>query len=263
MKEDWQHNFERVREVYRPVFDKLDLALIKLDVDFYLIGAQSRDLWTAHIDIERRTTADIDYCVYVPDRATWNALTQYLTSEAEFRRDTKLPYRFYAGNQRMDVIPFGGLEDEDGEVMLDNPRIELSVWGTGTVLEDATVSIGNFKVVTLPGLCVMKLIAFSEKPDMRAKDWGDFMFLLQHYADIAGANLYDGPYEDLLTLNMELGPASARMLGRQMTTILNKNEALRSRVVATLSRKCDGHSREDIDQMYLQRDREDIQLMKY
>jgi len=70
MKEAWQHNFERLRQNYQPVFDGLESALDKLVVDFYLIGAQSRDVWTAHLDIDHRVTKDIDYCVYVPDRAT-------------------------------------------------------------------------------------------------------------------------------------------------------------------------------------------------
>lgn len=263
MKEAWQHNFERLREHYQPVFDALEAALDKLSVDFYLIGAQSRDVWTAHMDIERRFTTDIDYCVYVPDRATWNELTQYLTSEGGFRRDAKLPYRFYTGALMMDLIPYGGMEEAGQEVVLDDPRMELSVWGTRTILEDATVRIGNFNIVTLPGLCIMKLIAYGEKPDMRAKDWADFLFLLRNYGEIAGESLYSGSYNDLIEADMELDMASARMLGRQMAPILNKDNDLKERIVATLTRKCAGFSREEIDQMYRHRDEQDIQIINF
>ncbi len=254
MKEAWQHNFERLRQAYKPVFDGLEAALGKLAVDFYLIGAQSRDVWMAHMDLESRVTADIDYCVYVPDRATWDALTQYLISERGFQRDDKLPYRFYIGPLMMDLIPYGGLQEKDGEVMLEDPKMELSVLGTKTILEDATVSLGNFRIVTLPGLCIMKLIAFSEKPDLRAKDWGDFLFLLNNYGEIAGNTLYEGTYDDLIEEDMELNVAAARMLGRQMAPILNKDRILREQIIAALTRKCDGFVRSEIDEMYLHRE---------
>lgn len=161
-------------------------------------------------------------------------MTQYLTGEGGFRRDPKLPYRFYTGTLMMDLIPYGGLQEKGEAVVLEDPRMELSVWGTKTILEDATVSIGNFKIVTLPGLCIMKLVAFSEKPDMRAKDWGDFIFLLNNYGEIAGDALYVGSYDDLIEEDMELNLASARMLGRQMAPVLNKDEDLKAQIVATL-----------------------------
>lgn len=75
-----QTNFNAVREQYAPVFNALERSLRKFDIDFYLIGAQARDEWISHIGIINRLTKDIDYCLLVGDRETWDKLNEYLTA---------------------------------------------------------------------------------------------------------------------------------------------------------------------------------------
>ena len=52
MMESYKENFEKIRELNSSVFSALERALKHLDVDFYLIGAQSRDVWTNHIELK-------------------------------------------------------------------------------------------------------------------------------------------------------------------------------------------------------------------
>lgn len=252
MSNIYKTNFDGVKEVYKGIFDALERALIKFDIDYYLIGAQSRDVWTNHLPLEKRTTRDIDYCVYVKDHATWNMLIEYLIYEEGFKRDEKEPYRFYYG-EIVDLIPFGGIE-ENGEVILMNPTTALSVYGCKEVTEEAVLIDGTFKVVTLAGLCVMKLIAHYEKPGSRAKDMDDFFFLVKNYHEIAGEELFDGNYDDLLKGDFEMQIASARMLGRHMTPILSKNEALKEKIVDILQHQLRGFNENEINQMYQVRD---------
>lgn len=143
MSNIYKPNFDRVKKVYNEIFEALERALLKFGVDFYLIGAQSRDVWTDHLNLIKRITRDIDYCVYVKDRQTWNELNQYLINEEGFIRDENEPYRFYK-KHTVDIIPFGGIE-KNGEVVLDNPTTELSVYGCKEVTEDAIIVEGNFK----------------------------------------------------------------------------------------------------------------------
>ena len=56
MSNIYKTNFDGVKEVYKGIFDALERALIKFDIDYYLIGAQSRDIWTNHLPLEKRTT---------------------------------------------------------------------------------------------------------------------------------------------------------------------------------------------------------------
>lgn len=90
-----QANFEAIRLGYASVFSALEEAVTLFDVDFYLIGAQSRDVWTHHLAVSRRITRDIDFAVFIPDPAHWSSLTTYLLKEKGFRRDPDQPYRFY------------------------------------------------------------------------------------------------------------------------------------------------------------------------
>ena len=260
MMSSYKTNFEQIKETYKDIFEALERALKRFDINFYLIGAQSRDVWTNHLSLEKRTTRDIDYCVLVKDHETWKMLNEYLINEEKFKRDEEKPYRFYFG-EIVDLIPFGGIE-EDGEVILDNPTTELSVYGCKEVTEDAVVIEGNFKVVTLPGLCIMKLVAYNEKPDSRAKDFDDYLFLVKNYHEIAGEELFAGNYDDLIKDDFEMQTASARMLGRHMTLILNKNKVLKDKVIKILQHQLKRFNYEEVDQMYKVRERDDEIVLK-
>jgi predicted nucleotidyltransferase len=258
MKDIYRTNFEEVRQAYKNIFDALERAFKRFSIDFYLIGAQSRDVWTNHLPLDKRTTRDIDYCVYIKDHGTWEALNEYLLNKEGFTRDAKEPYRFYYGNT-VDLIPFGGIE-HNGEVILHNPTVELSVYGWKEVTEESVAIEGSFKVVTLPGLCIMKLIAFDEKPDRRVKDLDDFLFVLKNYGEIAGEQLFEGNYDDLIRENFEMPIAAARMLGRHIAQIANKNSALKEKIISILQNRLQGFDDSEIDQMYSVRDKDDKQV---
>jgi predicted nucleotidyltransferase len=251
-----QTNFEAIRVSYAPIFAVLEKAFAHFGIDFYLIGAQSRDVWINHLSLTKRTTNDIDFAVMMNDQSQWNELVKHFTQEQNFIQDPDHPFRFYLGSNMLDLIPFGGIE-KNGEVILENPLTELSVYGCREVTEDAVVISGKYKVITLPGLCIMKLIAFDEKPDQRAKDFEDFNLVMKNYGEIAGEELFSNTYEDLIQADFELSTAAARMLGRNMQTILNKNEILKNRITAILESKLQKFSKQEIDQMYLVNEKDD------
>lgn len=245
----WRINFNQIRESNGPVFDALERALIKLGVDFYLIGAQSRDVWTNHLTLkDKRTTIDLDYLVYVKDKETWNELVEYLITHEKFQRNQELPYRFERDGI-VDLIPFGGMEQDD-EVLLENPVTEISVFGCKEVVQNETVAEGHFNIITLVGLCILKLVAFDEKPDLRAKDFEDFLFVVSNYHAIAGDELYSGEYDDLFNDSFELPLASARMLGRQMKSTVQTNARLKAKIENVLLKKLQGFTFMQVDEMY-------------
>lgn len=250
-------NFDRLRdEGLKETFDVLESAFKKYEVDYYLIGARARDLWTDHIHLgEKRTTEDVDFCIYINEHVQYENLISELKSKG-FTQDEKEPYRFYFGGT-IDLIPFGGIE-KNGEVFLDRPPTELSVYGTKEAVADAQIVEGKFKVVTLPGLCILKLIAFNEKPDRRAKDLEDFYFLLENYGEIAGDQLFEGAdYEDLIEEDFDLTIASAKMLGRQIVNIATKNTDLLDTLRRILSSRLQSFSSDEIDSMYQMKDGKD------
>lgn len=248
-------NFERLKkEGLKETFEVLELAFKKYGIDYYLIGARARDLWTDHIALgEKRTTEDVDFWIYINEHEQYKNLVKDLVETYGFKRDEQEPYRFYF-NGTIDLIPFGGIE-KDGAVLLENPPTELSVYGTKEAVANAEIVEGAFKVVTLPGLCVLKLIAFYEKPDIRAKDLEDFYFLLENYGEIAGDQLFEGvEHEDLIKDNFELTLASARLLGRQIKNITSGSHELSIKLIQILESRLNGFSELEIDSMYQVRD---------
>ncbi len=257
-------NFERLKnEGLKETFEVLELAFKKYGIDYYLIGARARDLWTDHIALgEKRTTEDVDFCIYINEHEQYKTLVKDLVETYGFKRDEEEPYRFYF-NGTIDLIPFGGIE-KDGEVLLENPPTELSVYGTKEAVAHAKIVDGEFKVVTLPGLCVLKLIAFHEKPDRRSKDLEDFYFLLENYGDIAGDQLFEGvEHEDLIKDDFELTLASARLLGRQIKNITLGSPELSTKLNEILVSRLKGFSEKEIDSMYEVRDNGDTLVERF
>lgn len=119
-------------------------------------------------------------------------------------------------------------------------------------------------LTTLPGLCVLKLIAFHEKPDRRAKDLEDFYFLLENYGEIAGDKLFEGAeHEDLIKDDFELTLASARLLGRQIKNIALGSPELSTKLNQILVSRLQGFSDKEIDSMYQVRDNGDTLVERF
>jgi predicted nucleotidyltransferase len=257
-------NFERLRaEGWKQVFDALERVLTGMEIDFYLIGAVARDIWIEHLSYrDKRTTRDVDICVYVRDLVQYKAVQQALIEDEGFSRDTREPYRLYGPDGRMlDLIPFGDIE-RDGTVWLDDPPTELSVLGTKVVSAWAVTGLGAFKVITLPGLCVLKLLAWSTRPEWRAKDLEDVYFILRHYFEIAGEALYDQPYDDLLTEDFEPNIAAARMLGRQIAEILGGTAEIYSKVQQILAGLTSNLTEKELEELYLS-DKSDRRILRH
>lgn len=240
-----------------PTFEALERAFRKFDIDFYLIGAFARDLWLNHLDLlpERRTTLDVDFCIYIKRQEDFNALKNYLRQDEGFRPDDE-PYRMHAPDQTIiDLIPFGGIENNHHVYLEGNPPMLLSVFGNMQVLEHAEqikVADFNFKVCTLPGLCILKLVASYEKPERLEKDLPDFYYILENYFEIAADTLYDGPHDDLLDENFDPPIAAAIVLARQLVAILKESIPLAVLFKKILVKLMGRFNIAEIDDMYSQ-----------
>jgi predicted nucleotidyltransferase len=250
-------NFEAMRfGPMRPTFDALERTFRKFNIDFYLIGAFARDLWLNHLEVlpERRTTLDVDFCVYIKSQQDFHALKLYLSQEEKFIADDE-PYRMHAPDQTIiDLIPFGGIEQGHSVYLDGNPPMELSVFGNLQVLEHAEEIYLNdqtFKVCTLPGLCILKLIASHEKPERLEKDLGDFYYILDNYFEIAADTLYNGNHDDLIDNDFDPHVAAAKVLGRQLLPILKESSALATLFKRILNKLLGRFNAGEIDEMYV------------
>ena len=157
-----RNNFENIiKQKFGKSLKVLESAFQEFGIDYYLIGAFVRDVWTDHIKTlpDMRATRDIDFAIYINEHEQYETLKKHLIEQEGFI-EQKEPYRLSTPERNIvDLIPFGGIE-QNGEVYLKGQKaVAISVFGTKEVTEKAKVIEGNFKVITLPGLAVMKLIA--------------------------------------------------------------------------------------------------------
>lgn len=156
-----KNNFDNtIKQKFGKSLEVLESAFQKFGIDYYLIGAFVREVWTDHIKTlpDMRATRDIDFAIYINEHEQYDALKKYLIEQEGFV-EQKEPYRLFTPERNIvDLIPFGGIE-QNGEVYLKGQKaVDISVFGIREVTEKARVIKGNFKVITLPGLAVMKQI---------------------------------------------------------------------------------------------------------
>lgn len=242
----YQVSLEKLRhETLRPLFEALERACAAVGLDFYLVGAVARDIWMTGVhDLEpSRATRDVDLAVLVPTEAEYTRLKEALLGEGTFSESPRNPLTlFFEGKITVDLMPFGGVEVADGQVHLHRGQgvARFAVNGFAEVNEQATAWVAvddtlRFRVCTLPGILVLKWIAFDDRPEHRLKDLEDIAFILKNYDQIAGDALFTDHF-DLLEDSDSLEATAARIAGRDVRPLLSDSEALRTRVAAILDR---------------------------
>ena len=153
----------------------------------------------------------------------------------------------------MDLLPFGEIEVE-GKVMIKGKGLaQIAVNGFREVYENGTdlVSFENkqaFKVCTLPGIVILKLIAYDDRPEVRQNDIKDISLILKHYFNIETDIIYE-QHNDLFEDNRDTPIIAARVLGRQMKRIIGKSIDLEKRVIAILQREIDNSEKSKVAEL--------------
>jgi len=258
-----QNNFNNtVRKRFGKALEALEKAFQEFHIDYYLIGAFVREVWTDHLKNLpfKRITRDIDFAIYINEHKQYDKLKLHLIEKAGFKENIE-PYRLHTpDNNIVDLIPFGGIE-QNGEVLIKGHKVmELSVFGTKEVTEKAEVIEDNFKVITLPGFSVLKLIAWHDTVS-RTKDLEDFYYILQNYGDIVTDDLYLEENLHLLEEYDEVRFSGARLLGREMLKIIEGSPELKRRINKILRQHIKDHSPKDIDELY-DSNRSDMQFLR-
>jgi predicted nucleotidyltransferase len=240
-------SFEQIRQNARlgDMLAALERGFAKFDIDFYLVGAVSRDVWLTGINniTPRRSTGDIDFAVYINDKGVYEALKEYLLTEEGFQ-----PYRqnafvlIYKDGTEVDLLPFGAVEDEDRRVTVQGTGVtSVHVDGFHEVYEDPLpqVEMGEhtFKFCSLPGIVLLKMIAWEDRPDSRTSDIIDICDVLAHYFDMHSEEIYER-HNDIFTEegleDASLTDLGARVLGREIRTIAQRDDKLLKRVMGLL-----------------------------
>lgn len=187
-----------------------------LDIPFILVGAGARLVvfdWKYGFQ-STRTTTDWDIGVQVSD---WQAFERLRTVLAEGPHSVfvrgRLAHRFrHRSGVEVDLVPFGGVERENGTLAWPESGSEMLVSGFREVLGNAaTFDVGRgvtVPVATAPGLALLKIFAFHDR--RKDDDLRDLYFIMTNYDRAGNEERIFDELSDLLsdgTLEYEFGGA--------------------------------------------------------
>jgi len=241
MNDSYRISFKQLRqENLKDTFVSFERALVALDIDFYLIGAIARDIWFAQKGIRALGTKDVDLAVLISDKDKYFHLKNFLIDKEGFAASTSNEYVLFdkKGNQ-IDLIPFGAIEIEGKKILDKEGLVHTHLSGFKEVYHAAIAEVKfenkfTFKVSSLAGIVLLKLIAFDDRPEMRTKDIQDIGLILKNYFDLETEVIYAN-HTDLFEEESSLELVAARVLGREMRKILNQNPLLKERVFLILN----------------------------
>ncbi len=205
---------------------------------YYLIGVNATDLQLLKDGIKpARGTKDIDFAVMLSSFSEYDKIKEAL-DEKGFRK-AKDPFTLYHTelNVAIDVLPFGQIEEND-TINFTEREVIMNVLGFKETLEESkTIQVDDVLSIQVPplhGMIILKLIAWSDRPEIRATDLDDIYRIVKHYFDVESEAIFTIHF-DLLTIEpFDELLIAAQVIGRSIATILNKSEKLKERVIHVL-----------------------------
>ncbi len=222
---------------FKEVFEIIDKVLVKRKIPYYLIGASAITLELLRDGKKgSRGTKDIDFAIMISSMEEFAHIVADL-KEFGFNK-VKAPWTIYhpGFNVAVDLLPFGEIEEKD-TINFNERSKDLHVLGFKEVLEGTKpIKIDDkiAQIPTLPGMVILKLISWSDRPEERFDDPQDVLYIIENYFDLKWDEIVEFhndifPEDDLDPLKV-----SARVLGREVAEIIDKSERLKKRILKVL-----------------------------
>lgn len=237
----------------RPV-DPLAIEILKqvdpvaraLGIEYLVTGATARDILLVGVfGLETgRATRDVDLAIAVDGWTQFEAVKTRLVGTGAFEADEQIIHKLFHLPVRgrrgypVDLVPFGGIADPTATVAWPPDRsIVMNVAGYREAFEAAPsveVTPGFVvRVVSLPGLAILKLFAWADRGTADSKDAVDLALLLRRYGAAGNEDrLYGAEMAVMEAVSYDLDLAGARLLGRDAARI--SGAETRTRLLALL-----------------------------
>ncbi len=202
---------------------------------YYLIGVSAIALELLKSGVKpSRGTKDIDFAIMISSLEQYEEIISEIGKKG-FKK-VRAPWTVYSDeyNVAIDILPFGEIEQRD-TIQFNKRYSDLHVLGFKEIMSEPTeakVEEKSVKIPPLPGMVLLKLVAWSDRPEERDNDLYDILRIIEHYYDRAFEEIADHHYT-LLDEDDHLKVA-ARVLGRQARKYLEKSEQLKTRILAVL-----------------------------
>ncbi len=219
---------------FREVFECIDEIMVNHGIQYYLIGATAMALEHLKHGIKpARGTKDIDFAIMISSIEEYNRLSVSL-AEKGFTK-VGAPWSFYSTKYRVaiDVLPFGKIEESD-MARFKERNIDLHVLGFKEVLEQSvTIKIEEklANIPPLPGMVILKLIAWNDRPEERTDDLSDILNIIEHFFEIETDDIVEYHYDTFLEKEeFDTLKVAAEVIGRKARIFLDKSDALSVRI---------------------------------
>ena len=234
-------------EDFLRVVRELNKIATRLGIPFFLAGASARDIVLVNLWGQSPGTAtfDIDFAFAVSDWAEFNKLREELVTTERFVRVPHKEQRLLYTDPEpgfqlpVDFIPFRGVASErktiawppEGDFVMNVAGFEEALDAALRIeLEPGLV----ISVASLPGLAILKILAWADRHLENNKDAGDLYKIITTF-DSAGNQdrLFDQEIELLEAVGYDLTLAGAQLLGRDAARIADS--AATEQIVSLLS----------------------------
>lgn len=202
-----------------------------LQIPAFIVGATARDIILEYVYRAgiRRATDDIDFGVAVESWEQYERLKAALISTGKFRADNKMEQRLWQGRGRdemkIDLVPYGGIESPVGTVTFPPTEFEMNTKGFAEAFQNSLkLKISDnslIRIVSLPGLVMLKFVAYDDRPFERETDLQDIWYVLKNYLDAGNEDRLYLDSDLLNDENFDFRTIGARLLGRDLAKILN------------------------------------------
>ena len=204
-----------------------------LNCPFFVAGATARDLMLVNVYGLRpgRATRDIDFGIAVESWDEFQGLKERMIATGQFAGDSKAHQRLVYTDRAagfsipVDLIPFRGVASANKMIAWPPSRdVVLNVAGFeeawASSLQVAVEEGFTVRVASVPGLTLLKLIAWADRGAQNNKDAADLYRLLATYSDAGNCDrLYDQEPALLEAVEFDLELAGAQLLGRDVARI--------------------------------------------
>ncbi len=224
---------------FKETFDCIDQVMAEHGIPYYLIGVSAIALELLKKGIKpSRGTKDIDFAIMISNMSEYENISQALIKNGYNK--VKAPWTFYSDkyNVAIDILPFGEIEEQH-TINFNKRNADLHVLGFSEVLEEAVQVPIDEKIVNvppLPGMVILKLIAWSDRPEERENDLADILKIIQHYFDLEFDEIVEF-HNDTFPEHDDIDPklVAAEVLGRKSKIFLSKSEKLEHRILKVLN----------------------------
>lgn len=201
---------------------ELQTACESFAVDLVIIGATA---YRVFLDDPYRTTEDVDIAIAL-DLDGWPEFTSDLVKRG-WKQRQNLEHRWRGPHGSLvDIIPAGSKLRGQGRLVWPRSEMTMSLVGFNHVFADSIehefAPDLRIKVVPLPVLALLKILAYMDNPHARQKDIEDFVEILQRYEQDGERRFCDAVFD----AGVSFDDAGAFLLGTDFARLCTSDESL-------------------------------------